>query len=103
MIVRRPAFIDALIENATYIGQDSPAAAERFLAAAEATILQLQQTPRLGRIYESENPRLAGIRVIHIKAFRNYLLFYRLIPAGIELLHLLHGARDIPSVLSKEL
>lgn len=99
MILRRPRLLDALIEHAAFIGQDSPATAERFLDAAEATFRQLQETPQLGRVYETEHPRLAGIRVIQVKGFSNHLIFYRPVPDGVELLHLLHGARDVSKAL----
>jgi toxin ParE1/3/4 len=103
MILRRPRLLEALIENATFIGQDSPAAAERFLEAAEATFQQLEETPELGRLYETDNPRLAGVRVIRVRGFRNHLIFYRPCVEGVELLHLLHGARDLPAVLETDL
>ena len=41
MIRRRPRAIQALIETAEYIGQDNPAAADRFLRAAEVAFVQL--------------------------------------------------------------
>lgn len=63
MIRRRPAAILALIEQAEYIGQDSPAAADRFLDAAEESFRQLVSMPGLGHPHESPDPRLAGVRV----------------------------------------
>jgi toxin ParE1/3/4 len=103
MIIRRPAFLDALIEQATYIGQDSLSAAERFIDAVESTFAQLETRPALGRAYETHNPRLTGIRVLRVKGFHNYLIFYRPHPKGIEAIHVLHGARDIPEVLERDL
>jgi toxin ParE1/3/4 len=99
MIQRRPVAIRAIIDHAEYIGQNSPASAERFLNATERTFRQLEERPGLGHRYLSSNRRLAGVRVWSIKGFPNHLIFYRPINSGIEILHLLHGARDIPSVL----
>jgi toxin ParE1/3/4 len=50
----------------------------------------------VGRAWESPDPRLAGVRVYPLpRRFRNYLVFYRPIAGGIEVLTVLHGARDL--------
>jgi toxin ParE1/3/4 len=103
MIRRRPRAIEALIESAEYIGADSPASAERFLLAADRTFRQLEEMPGMGHIYESNNPKLNGIRVWAVKGFRNHLIFYRAINDGIDVLTVLHGAQDLDNVLPREL
>lgn len=103
MIKRRPRAIYAIIDMAEYIGRSSPAAAERFLDATEATFAQLEGMPGMGRLYDSPDPRLAGVRVWSVKGFPNHLIFYRPLDSGIEVLHMLHGARDINAALSEEL
>jgi plasmid stabilization system protein ParE len=37
-----------------------------------------------------------------IAGFNNYLIFYRAIPEGIEVLHVYHGARDIESLFGEK-
>jgi toxin ParE1/3/4 len=91
---------DALMEQAEYIGRDSPDASDRFLDAAVRTFAQLEKMPGMGRRYESPHLELSGVRVWSVKGFRNYLIFYRAIAGGIEVIAVLHGARDIPTVLS---
>jgi toxin ParE1/3/4 len=59
--------------------------------------------PGLGSRYESDDARLAGVRVASVRGFRNHLVFYREFDKGIEVLHVLHGARDIDSAFSDEL
>ena len=103
MIKRRPRAIYAIIEMAEYIGQNSPASAERFMDATEAAFEQLEAMPGMGHLYDSSNSRLAGVRVWSVKGFPNHLIFYRPFEAGIEILHLLHGARDIGAILAEEL
>jgi toxin ParE1/3/4 len=39
------------------------------------------------------------VRVIAIGRFRNYLIFYRRTNDEVEVLRVLHGARDIRSIL----
>lgn len=42
------------------------------------------------------------MRVIPVGRFRNYLIFYRRKDDEIEVLRVLHGARDIRSILGAE-
>ncbi len=102
MIERRPRAIYAIIEIAEYLGQDSPAASERFMDATEGTFTQLESMPGLGHLYESSDKRLKGVRVCSVKGFPNHLIFYRPNEQGIEVLHVIHGARDIPAVFESE-
>jgi toxin ParE1/3/4 len=74
----------------------------RFYDAAAATFENLARTPGLGERRESANPRLAGLRVSRIKGFPNHLIFSRPLDGGIEVIRVLHGARDIDRVLESE-
>jgi plasmid stabilization system protein ParE len=49
-----------------------------------------------------ENPELDGIRMWPIPDFPNHLIFYRLIETGVEIVRVLHSARDIALVLEGE-
>jgi toxin ParE1/3/4 len=44
---------------------------------------------------EFENPQLAGVRSWRVSRFKTYLIFFRPIESGVEILHIAHGARDI--------
>jgi toxin ParE1/3/4 len=55
----------------------------------------------MGSSFGSTRAELEGLRVFPVKGFANYLLFYRPFPRGIELIRVLHGARDIPSILQQ--
>jgi toxin ParE1/3/4 len=99
----RPRTVEAdLAGLADYIGRTNVAAGRRFLAAAEKEMLRLAAMPGLGSIWESDDPRLAGIRVSRIRRFKNYLIFYRALNNGIEVVRVLHGSRDIERFLSSE-
>lgn len=76
--------------------------ADRFLAQAEATFTRLAGMPGLGAPYEHEHPALADVRVSPISGFKTYLIFYRPVTGGIEVLRVLHGARDIPAILAED-
>lgn len=90
-----------LIECATYLGEQRPGFENRFLDSVESTLDFLAGMPETGGLYETQDPRLQGIRVWRVKDFEKYLVFYRLHETGIELVRLLHGARDIASVLEE--
>jgi toxin ParE1/3/4 len=78
-----------------YIAFDNIDAADRFLAAVTVAFRELASRPRLGRLRKF--PRLPSeeVRSFRVKGFKNYLIFYRPIPNGIEILHVIHGARNL--------
>ena len=88
-----------LLEHFVYLGRDSVAAARRFLKAADKAMESLARMPEMGGLWDSRNPALAGLRIWSIRKFKNYLIFYRPVPEGIEVLRVLHGARDIDTLL----
>lgn len=87
---------DAIAE---YISRDSPKSALRFLDAVEQACQRLADIPEIGGIWESSLPRLAGLRVWQIPGFENYLLFYRPTDPAIQIVRVLHGARDLEKAL----
>jgi toxin ParE1/3/4 len=84
-----------------HIADDNPDAATRVVEAAYETFKTLAATPGLGRLRKFRNPRLKGVRSWLVSGFENYLIFYRAIPEGIEVLHVYHGARDIEALLGE--
>jgi toxin ParE1/3/4 len=82
------------------IADDNPSAAAAVYEAYESSLERLKQTPDMGRLYGSPDPRLAHIRVWPIHRFHNYLIFYRHMNETVEVLHIWHGARDISALLA---
>jgi toxin ParE1/3/4 len=76
--------------------------AYRFFDAAYATFGRLADMPGIGEPRHSAHPRLAGLRVWRIEGFPNHLAFYRPSDGGIDIIRVLHGARDIDSILESE-
>ena len=99
--IRPQARMD-VVELATYIGKDNIAAANRFLDACEGTFEFLLQSPQIGTIYHTRNPRLIDLRVFRVKGFPNHLAFYLERPDGIEIVRVVHGARELDSLLHDE-
>ena len=98
-VVRRPLARADLLDHFIFIGQANPDAAERFLDAAQTTFATLARFPLMGRAWRSGHAELSVVRVWSIQRFRNYLVFYRPFRNGIEVLRVLHGARDLGSAL----
>jgi toxin ParE1/3/4 len=84
---------------AAYIAQDNLDAALRFYDAVDQTYRQLRDYPKRWPRYEIDHPRLAGLRKHVVTGFRNYLVFYRFDDRDVEVIRVLHGARDIPAML----
>jgi toxin ParE1/3/4 len=99
--VRPPRFQRDIIDIATYIAQDSLSASDRFVAAVERTVARLAEHPFAGTPYPLTHPDLADIRTVAVTRFRRYLIFYRVIDGEVQLVRLVHGARDIPTLLAE--
>jgi toxin ParE1/3/4 len=76
--------------------------ASRFFAQAEATFNRLAGMPDMGTRYEAENAAFAEVRFVPISRFKKFLVFYLPTARGIDVVRVLHGARDIPGILAEE-
>lgn len=95
-IIKKPRVERDLTEHFTNIAWDKIDPAERFLRIAEESFERLADMPGIGRRWESTMPHLQGIRVYPMPSrFRSYLIFYRPVGEGIEVLAVLHGARNL--------
>lgn len=97
IVWRRLAEAD-IVASALHIAADNPAAAARFIDAVDATIRVICELPGAGRLRAFEHRALAGIRSWLVTDFANYLVFYRPTEHGIEVLRVLHGARDLDAL-----
>ena len=88
-IVLRPKALADLVEIWAYIAEDSIRQADAFAGRIDQQFRMLARQPNLGR----ERPELLeGLRSIPIGS---YLIFYTPRPRGIEVVRVLHGARDL--------
>lgn len=77
----------------SYIAQDNIQAAERFLDVIVEKLAMLATHPNLGRKCMVESP---GLRQFLLSS---HVIFYRLEPTHLEVVRILHGARDIETIL----
>ena len=89
-----PSATSDLAELWDYIAYDNPANADRFVDRIRSTCsTTLAENPRIGRSREELSPELRSF------PFQDYLIFYRPIDDGVEIVRVLHGSRDIESLL----
>lgn len=97
-VATSPAARRDLVEIAVKIAAEQPAAAERFLAAAEHAFAMLAEMPGMGRVRQFRGPGLTGLRSWPLRRFKQ-LVFYRVTEAGIEVVRVIHGARNLSRAL----
>ena len=101
-IATRRQYDENLAEHFGVIFKDKPEPAFRFLKIAEESAERLAENPQMGTLFETDVSHLQGIRSYPMPdRFRNYVIFYRVFDDRVELLTMLHGARDVASVLAK--
>lgn len=73
-----------------YIAQDDVDAADRFIRAIVSRFPKMAAMPLIGRQRGELAPRLRSFPV------SRYVVFYRPLENGVEIVRVLHGARDFP-------
>lgn len=92
-ILRRPEAETDLIEIWVYIAEENPAAADALLESIDDKCAALAASPLMGRARDELLPGIRSFPAGH------YVIFYQPIEDGIEVVRVLHGARDLPSVI----
>ena len=75
-----------------YLGERNFSAARRFAWSVDDTIQMLCRSPNLGERLHAD--LLGQIRYRTVLDFKNYLIFYRRVDDVLEIIRVLHGARD---------
>lgn len=88
-------------EIVRYIAFDNPQAGEAFRAALQSACEMLADLPEAGSARSFGNPELKSLRLWRIPGFKKYLIFYHNTDEGVEIVRVLHSARDIPSLFEK--
>lgn len=95
----RPGVDDDIYDLAHYLLGHSEDAARRFVDAAQKTLKELASMPGLGSLKAFDDPALAGVRSWRVQGFPNYLIYYVVMNDGIDVLAVMHGARDVEAWL----
>jgi len=91
-IRKHPQAQEDLLDIWCHIGRDNSYRADRYLDFLEEKLTLLAYTPAIGRICDELEP---GLRVFPVD---DYLIFYRHFETNIDIVRVLHGARDIVSL-----
>ena len=95
----RPIVEDDLKDNACRIGADHPESAKRFLLRVAETFDLLARLPLLGAGQViTAHP---AARLFSIRRFRNYVVLYLPLADGVEILRVLEGRRDLPTLFNR--
>jgi toxin ParE1/3/4 len=87
-----------LLHLARWIAQDNPDAAHRFLDAAREAANMLAELPKLGPAGRFRSRGLSRVRIWPIRGFDKILLIYSAERTGIDVLRVVHGARDLDAL-----
>ncbi len=82
-----------LYEHVEYIAKDKPAAAYRWLDSIESACELLASNPGLGELRQSRGHGPCQTFVVG-----NYVIFFRKADAGIEIIRVLRGGRDLDQI-----
>jgi toxin ParE1/3/4 len=91
-----PEASNDLIQIGLYIEADSPTNADRFLRKIEDAMRRLSEFPGMGQRRDDLAPDLRSFPV------GNYLIFYLPLRDGIDVVRVLHGARDLRRLFQPE-
>jgi toxin ParE1/3/4 len=95
-VTRRPLAETDIFEIWDYIADDSLAAADRWVDRLDEQFRLLAAQPMMGRARDELAP---GVRSF---PFGRYVVFYVPLDDGIDVVRVLHGARDIDAVFNPE-
>ena len=99
----RPKADEDLEEQAFYLAQKaSLETGHRFLMAAHETFGLLASHPGIGWPARLRNPELSALRVFRVSNFPKILVFYLPASGGIEILRVVHGARNLAAFINQE-
>lgn len=90
--------LDDLEEIVLYIAKDSKNSAIKLRDKIVECASQLQTFPKLGLPVPDRKIGESGFRMLIVQ---KYLLFYKIYGDEINIMHILHGARDYPMLFSK--
>jgi toxin ParE1/3/4 len=94
-IISQPAIKD-LEEILDYFSSRDVEAGERFINKFEKKCKNLADFPNMGRSYDDIKPSLQGLPLA------GYIIFYRIIDDGIEIIRVISGYRDLKSLFLED-
>jgi toxin ParE1/3/4 len=104
LAAERSTWFDADVTNqfGWYLNEGGESLAWRFFEAVDLTLSKLCRQPDLGRIRHFRHPALQNLRSFGVAPpFNRFVIFYRATETSLQVLRLMHGARDLPQRLTE--
>lgn len=98
LILKRPKAERDIEECFVYIGSENLDAALRFLLSVEESLELLAANPEIGVVREFVSSKYSGLRMWPVSGFDKYEIFYLQNETSIDVICVLHSARDIKSI-----
>lgn len=95
-VLRRPRAAEDIAAVWDFIADDNPDAADHWVDQLDTQLRLLATQPLMGRARDELAP---GIRSF---PFGRYLVFYLPIGDGIDVVRVLHGARDVDTAFGED-
>ncbi len=94
---------EELLSISSYFFDIQENLAQRFLDSCDATFQSLASNPRIGTPNKFSIPKLSSVRMVKVRNFDKYLVFY--IPSAdeVRILHVMHSAMDYNRVFDEDL
>lgn len=99
-IVKLPQALTDIVETAEYLAQDDIEIADRFFDAFESTLGEICNTPKIGSLRKYRND--VDVRMWFVQGFEKSLIFYTETSDEIEVLRVIHSARDYTRFFENE-
>lgn len=102
--VIRPGAHDDILRQYRFllVEEDRPLVAQRFLQAVQLSVKQICRRPGIGAPLRTSDPRLAGMRSWPVVDFPAIRIYYHLSASVLVIVRVLHGKRDILTLLENE-
>lgn len=95
----REAAESDVVEITGLYDEHSRRTAERFVSAFQKSVERIADHPEIGRVRKTRSAHLKGLRSWPVAGFEVTLVFYIPSPGVVDVLRVLHGARDLALIL----
>ncbi|MBL8695209.1 MAG: type II toxin-antitoxin system RelE/ParE family toxin [Planctomycetes bacterium] len=84
-----------------YVREAGIEIADRFVDCVAKTLELISSNPSIGSPRRWMNPSLSNLRSWHVGEFDKFRVYYVIQPETIEVVRVLHGAREVRELLSE--
>ena len=101
-LLQRPGARRDFLAIVAYLRERNPHAAGALVDAYQQALRMLRAHPEAGRRYVPDHAALGNLRVLPVPGYSDYLIFSRYDGSTVEIVRVIHGARDILAALEHE-